>query len=205
MLFLMSATHATKIVACEQGQALQHAFSSGASWSLCALVDDAHGLELQELAYRAPGDTSRLVLKQLHLAQAILHFHDRERPIALIGTDGFTEQSHQNLDSLTCDGQTYESITADSQLCGVQRDTGLMAKYSNRSGLQGQSWKLYSVAEYNRLTFQIGVNLTEDGRIAPAVTLSGRATQTSDNPAHGNPVINALNNELIQSTQASLL
>jgi hypothetical protein len=205
MVLLMSATHAADTYACEQGVAIQHSFGSGASWDLCALVDDEHGLELQNLSYRAPGDTSRLVLNKLHLGQALLHYHDEVDPIALIGTRGFNEQSQQNLDASTCDGEIFESITAKPQLCGVQRDTGLMAKYSNRPGLQGQSWKLFSIAEYDRLTFQIAVTLTEDGRIAPAVSLSGRATRTAENPAHVNAVVDAVKQETIQSTQASLL
>ena len=205
-LFLFAlATHATTAHACEQGEAIQHSFSSGASWNLCALVDDEHGLELQELTYRAPGDSSRLVLKQLHLAQALLHYHDDIEPVALIGTRGFNQQSHQTVDETTCDGQSYAPSNAQAQICGVQRDTGLMAKYSNRSGLQGQSWKVYSVAIYDNLTFNIGFTFTEDGRIVPSVALSGRATRTADNPAHGNTVIDKLSQETIQSVQASLL
>jgi len=205
MVLLMSATYAADTHACEQGVAIQHSFGSGASWDLCAVVDDEHGLELQNLSYRAPGDTSRLVINQLHLGQALLHYHDDVDPIALIGTRGFNEQSQQNLDASTCDGEIIESITTQPQLCGVQRDTGLMAKYSNRPGLQGQSWKLFSIAEYDRLTFQIAVTLTEDGRIAPSVSLSGRATRTAENPAHVNAVVDAVKQETIQSTQASLL
>lgn len=206
IIFLLgSATHATDSFACDQGLAIQHSFSSGASWDLCALVDDEHGLELQQLSYRAPGDTNRLVLKQLHLGQVLLHYHDDIKPIALIGTRGFNEQSHQSLDATTCDGQSYESLTAQTQICGVQRDTGLMAKYSTRSGLQGQSWKVFSVAEYESLTFQIAVTLTEDGRIVPSVALSGRATRTAENAAHVNAVIDKLSQETIQRTQASLL
>ncbi len=205
IVFLASYTHTATAYACEQGQSIQHSFSSGASWTLCALVDDEHGLELQALTYRAPGDTDRLVLKQLHLGQALLHYHDEVEPIALIGTQGFNQGSHQILLDATCDGQLYESSNAQTQLCGVQRDIGLMAKYSNRRGLQGQSWKLYSMAEYDKLTFQIAVTLTEDGRIAPSVTLSGRATRTSNNATQANSVIDAVSKEIIQSTQASLL
>ena len=70
---------------CEHGVSLTHAFDSGAAWSACAVLDDLHGLELQQLRYRAPGDIERSVIDSLHAAQILMHYHNANEAVAQIG------------------------------------------------------------------------------------------------------------------------
>lgn len=186
-----------------------HSFASGASWTFCAVLDEHHALELQQLHYQAPGDTNRRVLQHLHLGQVLLHYHNEPTADTLIGENKLGGLSLKTLNEQICDGELHNiddsSGQSDPQLCSFVRDTGLMAKYNLRPGLQGQQYQLFSVSEYQGLTLQIQIGLSEDGRIAPSVTLSGRNTSTTTDTRFGNALLNPVTNEPIIGTQASVL
>jgi len=184
---------------------MEHSFASGASWTFCAVMDEQHALELQELHYQAPGDTSRRVLQNLHLGQVLLHYHDQQTAKMLIGENKLGGQSLITLSEEICDGVLHTSDDSNPKLCSFVRDTGLLAKYNLRPGLQGQQYQLFTVSEYQGLTLQILIGLGEDGRIAPSVTLSGRTTSTTTDSRFGNAVLNPVTNESMISTQASVL
>lgn len=192
-------------IQCSTGQPMEHSFASGASWSFCAVLDEYHALELQQLHYQAPGDTSRRVLQHLHLGQVLLHFHDNNKADVLIGENRLGGQSLKTLNEQICNGELHTTGDLNPKLCSYVRDTGLMAKYNLRPGLQGQQYQLFSVSEHQGLTLQIQVGLSEDGRIEPAVSLSGRTTATTTDTRFGNTVINPVTNESLISTQASVL
>jgi len=86
---------------CADALALQHSFSSGATWSLCAAVNNDHGLTVSSVHYQAPGDSSRSVLGELHLGQLLLHYHDAAqaepqiRPAQSLETPTSSEVSRQ--------------------------------------------------------------------------------------------------------------
>ncbi len=184
---------------------MEHNFASGASWTFCAVLDEHHALELQQLHYRAPGDTSRQVLTHLHLGQALLHYHNKQSADVLISENKLGGKSLKTLNAQSCDGELHIIGDSGAKLCSFIRNTGLMAKYNLRPGLQGQQYQLFSVSEYQGLTLQIQIGLSEDGRVAPSVTLSGRTTSTTTDTRFGNALLNPLTNESIISTQASVL
>jgi len=184
---------------------MEHSFASGASWSFCAVLDEHHALELQQLHYQAPGDTSRRVLQNLHLGQVLLHYHDQQTAEMLIGENKLGGQSLITLNAQICDGELHATEDDNPKLCSFVRNTGLLAKYNLRPGLQGQQYQLFAVSRYRGHTLQIQVGLGEDGRIAPSVTLSGRTTSTTTDSRFGNAVLNPITNKSIISTQASVL
>lgn len=207
LLCLCAAAHAVPVAAldCQSGTELGHTFDSGASWSFCAVLDDDHALELQELHYQAPGDSSRKVLQHLHLGQVLLHHHDQTKAQDLIGSNKLGGTSLKTLNSTVCDGELHTIGQQNSQLCSNVRATGLLAKYNMRPGLQGAQYQLFSVSSYQGLTFQIMIGLSEDGRINPSVTLSGTSTAATTSPQFGNAIINPLDGQPMFGTQSSVL
>ncbi len=166
-----------------QGVFIEHTFDSGASWSGCALLNDRHGLELQNLAYRAPGDSQRLVLQSLHLGQLFLHYHqDNQANLLINPSQGLGGVNALPLNSTTCSG---ELLGSGDYFCTEVMATGILAKYSNQASIQGEQWRIFSVSLRDSLTWQTSITLAEDGRITPGISLSGRATQTTDDPRYG--------------------
>jgi len=190
---------------CQSGTEFEHTFDSGANWRFCAVLDDNHALELQELHYHAPGDSSRKVLQHLHLGQVLLHNHDETNVQSLIGDNQLGGSSLNILNANVCDGELHSINDQGPTLCSTVRATGLLAKFSMRPGLQGEQFRLFSVSDYQGLTFQITVGLGEDGRINPSVTLSGRAGSTTNSARFGSPVINPINGQQLFGTHASVL
>lgn len=190
---------------CPAGEAFEHSFDSGASWQFCVLLNDDHALELQNLHYQAPGDSSRQVLKHLHLGQVLLHFHDQENPDVLVGDYQLGGAALKTLNQGTCAGELHSIQNRTSNLCSYVRSTGLMAKYNLRPGLQGSQFRIFSVSEHQGLTFQIQVGLSEDGRIAPSVILSGKSESTTTDASYGNALVNPINEQTIIGTRATVL
>lgn len=190
---------------CAQGESMEHSFSSGATWNFCAVLDEHHALELQNIHYQAPGDSSRQVLQHLHLGQVLLHYHDRLSADVLISDNKLGGDALKSLNESLCGGTLHTFDFEQANICTYVRDTGLMAKYNLRPGLQGQQYRIYSVSQYQGLTFKVQIGLSEDGRIAPSVTLSGQASRTTNNSLYGNSLVNPLSNQTLISTQASVL
>lgn len=194
---------------CETGNEIVHAFDSGAAWQFCVVLDDEHALEIQNLHYQAPGDTSRQVLKQLHLGQILIHQHDATDVAPLIGNNAKSQRlgghSLVTLNENSCQGELVNNVQQGDKLCNRERPTGLLAKYSKRPGLQGEQYQIFSVSKYQGLNFKIMVGLSEDGRISPSVSLSGQQSQTASNEAFGTKVLNPILNEEIISTSATIL
>lgn len=207
LLVLYATLYASNVLAvqCNTGQRFEHTFTSGASWTFCAVLDEHHALELQQLHYQAPGDRSRQVLRHLHLGQTLLHYHDESQAHALIGENKLGGRSLKTLNAQLCEGELHAIENDEPKLCSFVRDTGLMAKYNLRPGLQGQQYQLFSVSTYEGLSLQIQVGLSEDGRITPSVALSGRATATTTDTRFGNELLNPITNESLLSTYASML
>ncbi len=204
-LIALWASSSVQAMDCAVGEAFETSFDSGANWQFCVVLDEQHGLELRDIHYRAPGDFSRRVLSHLHLGQALVHYHDQRQSDVLIGENKLGGDALRVLNENLCDGTLHALGDNDPYLCSTVRNTGLLAKYNLRPGLQGSQYQLFSVSQYQGLSFQIAVALSEDGRIAPSVTLSGQSTARTDNPAYGNQVTDPLNNAQIIATQASVL
>lgn len=190
---------------CQSGTELGHTFDSGASWSFCAVLDDDHALELQELHYQAPGDTSRKVMQHLHLGQVLLHQHDQTQPESLIGANQLGGSALKTLNESVCDGELHTLNQPSAKLCSSVRPTGLLAKYSMRPGLQGEQYQLFSVSSYQGLTFKIMMGLGEDGRITPSVTLSGRSSSIGTDAPFGNALRNPLTEQPMFGAALSVL
>ncbi len=170
--------------ACEIGELQQHSFPSGASWNVCVTLDDDHALELTEAYYRAPGDQSRKVLREIHLAQLLVHYHDEEQPLAFITSKGLGGDALLPLDNLSCNGEV-RSLAAMPALCSQVQSVGLLAKFSLRRGLIAEKWQLFTVTEQDGLTFKLAYALTEDGRIIPSVEVSGRTGKSTADSRYG--------------------
>lgn len=174
--------------------ALEHAFASGASWSFCARLDPRHGLELGALAYRAPGDRARPVLRSLHLAEVLVHRHDRPRAGALVG-DATAESSTlgaaatRPLGADDCAGERLAlGAAAAPLLCLVERDAGLLAKYADRAAVHGARLEIHAVAARGALVWRVAVALGEDGRIAPSLALGGRLVPSVADARYATPI-----------------
>ena len=162
---------------CTDTTILEHSFSSGASWTLCAVVTEAHGLEVSDVYYRAPGDTSRSVLLQAHVGQILLQYHDESAPVPQVG-DAATGRLI-SMTSASCDGTLLLDGGDGPALCSRILDNRLLSKYEQRAGLQSERWELVSAIERDGLVWAISISLSEDGQITPGVSLSGRAREAT--------------------------
>jgi len=181
---LSSLSVQAAVAGCDGALPLEHVFDSGAAWELCVEVDERHGIELRNIHYRAPGDTLRSVLKQLHVAQIMMHYHDESdaRPQLGNADDGrllpMTAQQ--------CNGDRLPSNSGDADqneatLCARVGDNRVLAKFAQRPALHSERWVLRSALQRNSLVWSTSVALSEDGQITPAVRLSGRAREANSN------------------------
>jgi len=163
---------------CEHGVSLTHAFDSGAAWSACAVLDDLHGLELQQLRYRAPGDIERSVIDSLHAAQILMHYHNANEAVAQIGIpiqgdEGMGGASALKYDEQSCSGDILSIQTYEAVLCTTEVETGILAKFATRDALHGSRWQIEAAAQRGTLVWSTAISLHEHGVITPEINLSG--------------------------------
>lgn len=191
-IVLLCIGHQSRAAECVVGTPLQHSFASGASWEMCVLLDDRHGLEFRDVAYRAPNDSLRLVLRSIHMAESLMHYHEDTESDALIGTLGLggsalAEQTAQN-----CSGEPIDLNNAGvAHVCSEVETAGLLVKYGVRPAIHADKWTL-SVSSTVR-TFNLSTQLSfyEDGKITPGNELSGRILRFTDNQNFGNRIDNS--------------
>lgn len=185
MLLLMAmsvtSTGATANTDCRIGTQLAHSFASGAAWTLCARTDEQHALEVSQVHYRAPGDTSRSVLDIAHIGQILIHYHDETAARAQINTEQMPRQIHMTASN--CGGELLLQDAANATLCSRIEDNRTLAKFAQTPSLQSQRWELSSALQREGLVWVISIAFTEDGQITPALSLSGRARQSDGAPA----------------------
>lgn len=168
---------------CPQGSILQQSFSSGASWSVCATVSDTHGLEVSNVYYRAPGDSSRSVLSEAQVAQILLHYHDKATaepqfsPLTTL-TEESLQTTIQRLSQATCMGDVINVGEQPESVCSRVENNRTLAKYAQRESLHSEAWELSGTLLRESLTLSISWTFTEDGQIRPEVSVSGRAART---------------------------
>lgn len=169
---------------CGDGVSLQHSFVSGASWSLCASVDNNHGLRVSSVHYRAPGDSLRSVLADAHLGQLLLHYHDSAQAEPQVNTsqpnadDTATSRPIKFTDA-SCPGVRLGTTSEPDSLCEIIKNNRTLAKFAQRPSLNSQSWELASAISRDALVWTTAITFTEDGQIRPAVRLSGRASRNN--------------------------
>ncbi|MFK8078892.1 MAG: hypothetical protein AB8B97_01285 [Granulosicoccus sp.] len=166
---------------CGEATRLEQSFSSGAAWAICVSVDEKHALELSSVHYRAPGDTMRSVLEQMHLGQILVHHHHETESRAQIVDDSQSRLLAMN--NRTCEGSSMLDYRGNMTLCSHVRDNRILAKYAQRPAVHSQRWELFSALQRDGLVYTVSVSLTEDGQIVPAVSLSGRAPESLTNPS----------------------
>lgn len=178
---------------CGNMQALDHAFASGAMWSMCLSIEASHGLSIHSASYRAPGDTLRQVLSEAHMGQVLLHYHDSATATAQINPALQTQLSAAGSDLLSmngnlCQGSRLEVSGVPEAVCSRIRDNRILAKYAQRPSIQSQSLELSSAFQRETLTWTTRYNFTEDGQIRPSLSLSGRAARTSSDARYSQTV-----------------
>lgn len=172
---------------CGEHLALDHAFASGATWSMCLSVEEAHGLTLHSVRYRAPGDSLRPVLDEAHLGQVLLHYHDSSQPLAQINP-GLQQppSSAENSDILimnanSCAGTRLDVSGYPAAVCSRIKDNRILAKYAQRPSIQSQKLEIATAFQRDTLTWTSRFSFSEDGQIRPGLSLSGRATRSGQN------------------------
>jgi Cu2+-containing amine oxidase len=190
LLLIVASTPPSNVHAqeadCGQGVALQHSFSSGASWSLCANVSGLNGLQVSRAFFRAPGDLNRSVLAEAQLSQILLHYHDNtvEDPQIVPATpliDSVAGSETVTLTDENCDGQVLSTTLEPNSICQRIENNGILAKFDQRPSIQTQSWELSSTITRETLTCNISWTFTEDGQIRPRLSLSGRSSRRNSN------------------------
>ncbi|ASJ72908.1 hypothetical protein IMCC3135_14115 [Granulosicoccus antarcticus IMCC3135] len=178
---------------CDSGRRIEHAFQSGATWSLCANVEEAHGLTISSASYRAPGDTLRSVIQEAHLGQLLLHYHDSTQPEVQIDPSLYQNNDDDSSDLLSmntsnCEGQVLDVPGRIAVICSRIKDNGILAKYAQRPSIQSDSLELSSAFQRDTLTWTSSFTFAEDGQVRPAISLSGRASHTQPDPRFGQSI-----------------
>ena len=176
--------------ACAGGLLVERDFDSGAAWRACARLDPVHGLELSDLAYRAPGDASRPVIASLHAASVLVQRTGETTPTERLGParrplpEGAATCAGEILalpvagrDAAPATGPTAgpDAAAGLAALCVRRTRTGLLSKYGDVRGVHGAAWWLESAmpGEGGEI-WQARVGLGEDGRVDVELGLSGR-------------------------------
>lgn len=180
---LQSIVNHVEAGSCASGRLVEHAFESGATWSLCANVVEPHGLTISAASYRAPGDTLRSVMQLAHLGQLLLHYHDSSLPEVQIDPSLYREIDDgifdlPSMNANTCEGNILDVPQQSAIICRRIKDNRILAKYAQRPGIQSQSLELASTFQRDTLTWTSSFTFTEDGLIRPGISLSGRASRT---------------------------
>lgn len=203
---LYSAPIAAQQTDCAEGTSLQHSFVTGATWTLCANLDDAHALTIKAVHYHAPGDRKRSVLAELNVGQILLHYHDSENPTPQIAPTANGATDSKSVIALpwtdsTCDTEIIGSPDHPHMICARLKNMGVLAKYAQRPSLHGQSWEIASTFAIHAITWTIAYTFSEDGQIQPSVSLSGRLERTGNDARYSQ----ALRNATDPVTRASIL
>jgi len=200
--FLGSGKTFAVIGDCADATLLEHTFSSGASWALCADVSALHALEVSSVHYRAPGDSQRSVLAQAHVAQILMHYHDEPEARAQIGQLDNSRNVTMNVNN--CDGTLLLAKSEGPTVCSRIETPRILAKYAQRPSLQGSSWELSSALQRDGLLWVVSVRFSEDGQITPAITLSGKAREGTDVVADAvTDVVADVGTDVISDAEAS--
>ncbi len=178
---------------CGEHLAIDHAFSSGATWSMCLSVEESHGLTIHSVRYRAPGDSLRSVIAEAHLGQLLLHYHDSAEPVAQIDPAQQPPRSAEASDIIrmnenSCDGTRLNVSGHVAAVCSRVRDNRILAKYAQRPAIQSQKLEISSAFQRETLTWTSSFTFTEDGQIRPGLSLSGRAVNTGFDPEHAEAI-----------------
>lgn len=174
---------------CAVGTPMQQSFASGASWEMCVLVDDRHGLEIRDIAYRAPNDTLRSVLRSIHLAETLMHYHEDTASQTLLSGYGFGGESIATQTAATCDGDAIILNGAEvPQVCSELQTAGILVKYAVQQAIHTDRWILSTASNVRTLSFNTSVSFYEDGRITPGNELSGRVFRFTNAAEFGNRV-----------------
>ncbi|MGQ7844545.1 copper amine oxidase [Granulosicoccus sp. 3-233] len=192
LLRLIAPVHAQQ-TDCGAQLAVDHAFSSGATWSMCIAVEESHGLTVRSVRYRAPGDSLRPVIAEAHLGQLLLHYHDSRAPIAQIQPSLQPPRSAEATDIISmndnsCDGTRLNVSGHAAAVCSRVSDNRILAKYAQRPAIQSQKLELSSAFQRETLSWTSSFTFTEDGQIRPGLSLSGRAALTNQDPEHAQAI-----------------
>ena len=160
-------------------------FASGAAWTLCATIESANGagrgadadqrgdmagaLRLEQVAYHAPGDRLRSVLRDLHPAALRVQAHRRTDARGLL-------PGLRPLPAERCPSDA-RALSERAALCLSRRSTGLLYRYGDISGGQGARHDLDLLqANAAGTTVRQRVSFGETGTIRPSLTLHDPGT-----------------------------
>ncbi len=159
---LSTADAQTADPSCVDGAALTLGFDSGSSWLTCARIDKQHGLELQSLSWRAPGDADRSVLARLNPAAILVQAHDDTEVESLL-----VETSDDVLPGM-CGGERHDG--EHGSLCVTAVASQLLKKFGDIRGVRGAHWRIASSRRHGNTVISTRYLLSEDGRIGAELT-----------------------------------
>lgn len=98
-----SATAAAPVVNCSGDALIEKSFDNGTDWQMCWRIDSKHGLVLEQVAVKAPGEDSfRRVLDSVSLGQLNVPYDTGKNVWNDITSYGFGNQYLQKLSAAEC-------------------------------------------------------------------------------------------------------
>jgi len=174
---------------CEENP-LTHQFDSGASWELCWRIDELNALEVTRVHYTAPGEPGRQVLDSIGLATALIQYDNNTQPDNLLVPTTTDNTSLLPMSAENCSGTPLtDQQSQQPAVCQVARDLGNLTRYTTQPVIRRQAVSLISSLNTGSHTLGVRYTFTEDGRIDPDVSFSGRLNRFVNDPDFGSPIL----------------
>lgn len=162
--------------ACPNANLITKAFSSGATWKMCAEIRSNEGLVLSQVYYAAPKKNARRVLGEASLAQLEILPENTTKPNYLVTQQGLGK----NIIALTqtdCPQGNLKFLAGKSIICRSTQEYGYQYKFENQR--QGSFFELLTHYALNSQTYSLRWRFYENGIIEPALGISGQLTKSN--------------------------
>ena len=186
---------------CQQGQALEHQFDSGSSWTMCWTVDNASGLRLSNISYQAPTQPLRTVLASASIAQVIKHYDADIYASHWLPTPGLGASNAKTLSPLDCVNGELVQDAQNNQLCKWVRDINNLTRVRNTQSIRRHELALHFWSLFDGHTIEQVWRFSEDGEFTPTFRLGGIINRYTSNARYGVKV----NQNELYAASASIL
>ncbi len=183
LLFALSQT--AQAQSCTRGEPLEHNFDSGAKWSLCWSVDEGAGLTVHHVAYQAPNQPLRTVLRSASVAQVLIHYDADTQPSHLLPSPGLGGNNVKAFQASDCgDGELLQN-TQGQQICKRQQDLNNLTRVRNTQSIRRNELSLHSWSIINDQSLQQLWRFSEDGEITPTLIIGGIVNRYTRDARYG--------------------
>ena len=170
-----------------QSQSFEHQFDSGARWQMCWHIDDYAGLTLSQIAYGAPQEPLRTVLKTGALAQILFKYDADTTATQVLSQKGLGANNHVPASTFGCTDGDVHSL-GNVRICVKLRNKNSLTSLRRSQSIRRHELSLHALSISGAQRFEQVWRFSEDGEITPSVRLGGELDRFTHHPAYGSPI-----------------